>query len=483
MGLWLVLLRWYDAADYIDVAHFGLDKVPGGADSPLLRATTLVFVALVAVYAAGLALLTRAPGRNRAVWLGAAGVAVAAAIVNLGIYPVGALDVFNYILSAKLTYFYGQNPYLATFQQYASDPFAGYGFSLRASLGYGPAWVLFSAVPAWLGGHENLLQALLAVKVWNLALLVATGLLMVKDQQLRGHERPWLAFYAWLANPLVLFEGVANAHNDVLVAALLVAGLFAWRSRSFVTLPLVLLATMVKFFIAPALAMVFLAMLLQRWRPRQIALAVCSAVLVAVAVVAPFWADGRFPAGMVNGVLAYGNMNTASVFSLAREFLRTRDIASQRDTMIVWGALSAVYGVIFLYLAILLGKRRSLLDTLIDALLLVFVMLSSLFPWYVIPVFALIAWRGTKPALVFAIVYATLGLLYYPASVWAWAQEGWTQPTIHAFQALILAAPIIAFVLGRMACVAFRADYRFAVDETADDAGRAAPHLATRNAR
>ncbi|MHB0857082.1 MAG: glycosyltransferase 87 family protein [Anaerolineae bacterium] len=483
VSLWLILYRWFDVFSHIDIPHFALDKLPGGHQAPLLRATLLVFVLIVIVYALGLVLLARTHRQNKPVWLGAAGVALLAGVVNLGIYPVGALDVFNYILNTKLTYFYEQNPYLVTFAQFAGDSFAQYGFSLHAPLGYGPAWVLYAAVPAWLGGHENVLHALLAVKGYNLALLIVAALLIVKDLQIRKSERPWLAFYALLANPLVLFEGVANAHNDVLVATLLVAGVFALRRSSWLALPLVMLATMVKFFIAPALAMVLLAMLVQRWRPGKIALSVLAAAAVAVAVVLPFWADGRLPAGVVRGVLAYGNMNTSSIFSLAREFLRTRRVASQRDIMVVWMALSALFAVICLYLAILLGKRRSVEDTIIDALLLVFVLLSSLFPWYVIPVFALIAWRGTASLWAFSIVYALLGLAYYPASIWAWAQQAWTQPRIHMFQALLLAAPILAFVLGRMVYVAYRANYSFTSDETQEQTARRQPHLAPRNSR
>ena len=45
-------------------------------------------------------------------------------VANLFVYPVGALDVFNYMIELKLAYGYGEKPYLVTFAGYRDDPFA-----------------------------------------------------------------------------------------------------------------------------------------------------------------------------------------------------------------------------------------------------------------------------------------------------------------------------------------------------------------------
>ena len=56
---------------------------------------------------------------------GLVGLVVGPAVGSALIYPVGALDVFNYMIELKLAFHYDQNPYLVTFQNYVGDSYAG----------------------------------------------------------------------------------------------------------------------------------------------------------------------------------------------------------------------------------------------------------------------------------------------------------------------------------------------------------------------
>src|SRR4051812_8499125 len=56
---WLPIVWWYSLPANQAHTHFAFEKVPGGFDSPVLRATLLLFLALSAIYFGGYVLLTR----------------------------------------------------------------------------------------------------------------------------------------------------------------------------------------------------------------------------------------------------------------------------------------------------------------------------------------------------------------------------------------------------------------------------------------
>jgi hypothetical protein len=65
-------------------------------------------------------------------------------------------------------------------------------------------------------------------------------------------------------------------------------------------------------------------------------------------------------------------------------------------------------------------RGRELEPALIDTFSLFAVLLSLLYPWYLITVFALLALRRTTLGFAFLCGATTLGLVYHPLSVWAW---------------------------------------------------------------
>ena len=124
----------------------------------------------------------------------------------------------------KLAYSYERNPYLTTFFAYRHDPFALPAFLINVPLFYGPVWLLASALPVAIAGFASVVGLLLVMKLCNFFLLAATGFAIYQSPA--DSRDGVLAAYLFLANPLVVFEGIANAHNDVLMTALIMAALF-----------------------------------------------------------------------------------------------------------------------------------------------------------------------------------------------------------------------------------------------------------------
>lgn len=447
IACWLLLAACYPLLAHYATPHFrlGLEAETGGPER--LRAATLLFGALVLCYVAGFLALERAPATSGVARLAVVALAAGGGLATVLLYPVGALDVFNYLVQLELAYRYGQNPYLVTVLEHApGDPLVPYSFLPHVPLFYGPAWLVLSAPLAWLGGFDDLLRALLVAKLANLGLLLLAALAVALAQPGGGHR--WLGAYLLLANPLVLFEGVGNAHNDVLLAALLAAALLARRRWPALAPPLLVLSALAKFATLVLLPLLLLEMLAARREGRALLLGGVLAVLVAVAVTLPFWAGGGLVAGLWEGLQLSQDMDGASLYSLLREGLRLAG-AGPAALGLVQPTFAALLALGVGVVAWQVWRGRALERALVDALLLSYGLLSLLYPWYLIPVVALLALAPDRRAFLIAALFALAGLLYYPLSVLLWSVSGLPPLAIHLAQAAALNLPIAAHFLLR----------------------------------
>jgi hypothetical protein len=486
---WLPLVWWYSLPANQDHIHFAFEKIPGGFDSPVLRGTLLLFLALAALYLGGYLLLSRRTELGRAAKLAIVLFVAGPAVANLLLYPVGALDVFDYMVELKLAYWYGQNPYLTTFASYGSDPFTLPAFLVKVPLFYGPIWLLTYGVPAAFVGFGSVVALLGAVKVFNLLLLVVTGIVIVRSQADR--RRGWLGAYLYLANPLVLFEAVGNAHNDVLMTLFLVAALVAFGRKSALAAPLLVLSALVKFFTV-ALGPIFLvAALRDRWGWRRLAVAALLSFCVTVVSVAPFWGGGAMVDGLRRATVKSQEMNHVSLLSLAQQAVRTQPVATRMTPLFTLGqgcsvrtqsggtanacrswwiplsvretfvsrAATILFVVLALVVAAAVARGRPLEAAAVDTLLLFMLLMTNLYSWYLIPVVALLALRSDRLSRGYLFAATALGLAYYPFYVFARFGHHWPELTIHLFLAPFLTVPILVFLgaqVGRFlsSCVA-----------------------------
>jgi hypothetical protein len=421
--------------------------------------------------------------------LGVAAAVLGPGAINVLLYPVGALDVFNYLVEIKLTYHYDVNPYLETFKAYRRDSFALPAFLIDTRLFYGPVWLLVSWLPGVVVGYDDVIHSLVAMKVLNAVLLGLTGLTIFRYHG-EDERRRWLAVYAFLANPLILFEGLANAHNDVMMTCFLVGALVALRARSGLAGALLAASALVKFFTA-ALAPLFVAIvLLRRWSWRRIGLAVGLTGAIVVLACSPFWAGGEMVTGLRKGTSASQEMDHVSVYSLAQQYERQRETEDQRSNaafgkrLIGAGKLSSdakerlqrVFGGVFAVVALvlLLGVKRGrpLEAAAVDTLMLFSLLLTNLYPWYLIPVFAVLALRRDALGTWYVLIATGLGLAYYPMYVWAHFNSDWEKLNVHLFLALFLTAPMLFYLVaeaGRWGVVVVGARVRTTATESERD--------------
>lgn len=152
-------------------------------------------------------------------------------------YPALSNDVFNYIATAKVTFLYRENPYLVMPIDIPNEPMLSFLHAANKVALYGPAWILFTAIPYYLG-MGNLPATLFVFKLFiTLWFLLLCYLIWIASE-----KKPWaLAFFA--LNPLVTLSTIVDAHNDVVMMALALSSLMAIKRRRLAVGTLLLIAS------------------------------------------------------------------------------------------------------------------------------------------------------------------------------------------------------------------------------------------------
>jgi hypothetical protein len=225
------------------------------------------------------------------------GVAIAAQTIGVLAPYAFSGDLFSYAIYGRMYAVYGGSPYLEAPIQYASDPFYQYVYWVHVPSFYGPLWTLISGQIAVVAGND----VGLAVLLYRLIEAVSALLAMVLVFLVLRHLDPERALVGALLLgwcPLVIVESGLSAHNDVLMAMLIVDGLVLAAQRRVLTsiaaVATVVLAGLVKLTalaLLPVLG-IYLLRSAPTWRARA-AIFFGSAIVtvgLSAAIIWPVWA-------------------------------------------------------------------------------------------------------------------------------------------------------------------------------------------------
>ena len=166
-------------------------------------------------------------GRNdRYLWMTVIVGAVLFAMVTTFVALITSLDVYDYIARGRITGVHRGNPYFWTPSQYPGDPFMEYAAWKDNTAAYGPVWEVLSGFVSRVAGDSLWLNMIIhkgiALACYLVCVLIVAALLLrvAPKRALSG-----TLLFAW--NPLILLEGVANGHNDLLLMAFILGGLWA----------------------------------------------------------------------------------------------------------------------------------------------------------------------------------------------------------------------------------------------------------------
>lgn len=150
-------------------------------------------------------------------------------------------DIFNYVLTAKVTYFYHENPYIIMPIEFVKDPMLMFTHAANKVALYGPFWVLLTFIPFYFG-FGNFLLTLFAFKFFTFLFFILAIILIYKMTK----SKEALVFFA--LNPLVLIETFVSGHNDIVMMFLALFGIhILLRNKIILSTVLLLLSIFIKY--------------------------------------------------------------------------------------------------------------------------------------------------------------------------------------------------------------------------------------------
>ena len=180
-------------------------------------------------------------------------VVIPTALVSIAfvlMYPTNAIDVYIYAARSRLLTEYGENPNAALpATHWETDPYMWFASREWAddTSPYGPLWNQIAAPVTALTG-DNIGAAVIGFKIIGVLAILAITWLIYDTMRVYRPEWALVAALFWLWNPLVLWDGVGNAHNDVTLMLPVMAALWAWaRRHDNLVVPLLLGSILIKY--------------------------------------------------------------------------------------------------------------------------------------------------------------------------------------------------------------------------------------------
>lgn len=436
--LWVPLLP-----DNLYVPLLDLGKITGYKWPAALEFVFLV-IGLYVLYAIGYRLVLL--GKSQfALIFGAAGAFCAELIWA---YPATAADIFGYVAHGRLLALHNVNPFMVAPADFPGDAITPYLAFPNEPSQYGPLWVLLGGLLATASQADLLTEVLLYKMVAALA-HVAAGVLIFKIALQLGanRDRARASAYVYLWNPLLLWEMVANAHNDglMMLFGLGAAWLFV-AGADLLVLPAIAAGALVKVPIAIIAPLLFVGTW-RRNRARAVEGALLSVVLAGL-VYRPFW----------EGIdtltaLRRTDLFTASFGSVLRLSLLPSLGLSDATAVARWVSLGgfAALALGALWLTTRAESRRDILRlayvTLLGGLLLATTWFQA---WYVIWPLALGATLAEPRRHLEVALLSLGGLLQYFVFIYLWVMGYFAPNENLALQSaayLCIVGPLILGVL------------------------------------
>jgi len=160
-------------------------------------------------------------------------------------YPFLSHDLFNYIFDAKILTFYGDNPYTHIPGSYPNDEWIRFMHWTHRSYPYGPVFLPLTLVPSFLGFGKFILNFLF-FKLLNF-IFYGLGVYILNKM-----DKKWAMIFA--TSPLIIVEGLMNAHNDLIGVVLAFIGIYLLsRSKTMYSRIFFLASVGIKYLTLPVL--------------------------------------------------------------------------------------------------------------------------------------------------------------------------------------------------------------------------------------
>lgn len=133
-------------------------------------------------------------------------------------------DIFNYILTAKVTFFYHENPYIVMPIEFTGEPLLSFTHAANKIALYGPLWILLTGIP-YLLGLGNFIVILFNFKLLAEIFYLLTLFVIWKL------SKNILSVIIFGLNPLVIIETLISSHNDMAMMFLVISSILLLKNK------------------------------------------------------------------------------------------------------------------------------------------------------------------------------------------------------------------------------------------------------------
>lgn len=150
-------------------------------------------------------------------------------------------DIFNYIATSKVLFFYQENPYIIMPIEFTGDPLLSFTHAANKIALYGPFWIVLTGIPYFLG-LGNFIITLFSFKLAITVFYLAAVFLIWKISK---NIIPVILF---AFNPLIAIETLISGHNDIVMIFFALFSFFMlMKKKIFFALLLFILSILVKY--------------------------------------------------------------------------------------------------------------------------------------------------------------------------------------------------------------------------------------------
>ena len=198
----------------------------GYFNRPLSTVLFLVIIGcMFALYGITLSLIRKNIIDRKLLWK----IIIATSVILFFSYNAFSYDLFNYIFDAKIFTHYGQNPYEYKALDFPSDPMLSFMHWTHRTYPYGLTW-LGLTVPLSFIGFGYFLLTFYLFKLLMTGSLILSAIVIEKISRKMQFNSSF-AVAAFALNPLVLVESLVSAHNDIVMMALGLFGIYMFLEK------------------------------------------------------------------------------------------------------------------------------------------------------------------------------------------------------------------------------------------------------------
>lgn len=149
-------------------------------------------------------------------------IAIVISTILLFSYPFLSHDFFNYMFDARIATFYHQNPYVYKALDFPSDPWLRFMQWTHRTYPYGPSFLILTLIPSFLSLGKFILSFIFFKALFGFFYLVTVYYLQKSDKKLA---------LLFATHPLIIIEGLASSHNDLIGLSLGLIGIWYISQR------------------------------------------------------------------------------------------------------------------------------------------------------------------------------------------------------------------------------------------------------------